>query len=82
MRADPIVAKALRVCHYLTLDDLKNTTRLYLAKVLQRHAEQVMAGLPLTGPEVKAKMDQINAESELATDAAARIEELTGGTSE
>ena len=44
LRKDPIVAKALAL-EYVSLDDLKSTERLHLAKVLQRHAALALAGI-------------------------------------
>ena len=70
---DPTIAKALALS-YLTLDDLKSGRG--LALVLQRHANLVLAGLPVKGDEVTAAISKLNEESELATAAEARLEEL------
>ena len=59
LRNDPIVAKALAL-GYVSLNDLKHPGNLALARVLQKHAEYAMAGLPLKGPEVQEAMDKVN----------------------
>ena len=73
LQKDPTISKALAL-DYLTLDDLKSGRGLSL--VLEKHAQLVLAGLPVKGDEVKAAIAKLNEESELATAAEARLEEL------